>query len=361
MAQNLTLLESRIINATESPCSRLNCVQKSASVYHGVLDNFGEISVRLRIPLARDGGAITPYQVMLSEFATLSFLRSQVPKSVPVQIPICIDEDKDNLVGGPWMVTTLTKGPFLNDVIHTLDPEQCQTVINSVAETYYRIIMSRSSKFSKIGSIYRNEDREQMARDWFFTDDDRNRDVKSRSSCFVGTCRTIASRDFDYTGAPSALSLDERRDRERDVNEILGRMRKKDRDFRKQLVLEHPTFSLSCIQVDPDDPTKIVSITGWAGARVVPSWAINPPLNMPENLGQAEQKHLVTRFAWGVRMQFRGADWRNSSMFDKLLVAQNSHMDPNDRPSLFKNKTWLQQLCELIALWASCCLFDLLM
>lgn len=330
----------------------------------------------MRIPLARDGGAITPYQVMLSEFATLSFLRSQVPKSVPVQIPICIDEDKDNLVGGPWMVTTLTKGPFLNDIIHTLDPEQRQTVINSVAETYYRILMSRSSKFSKIGSIYRNEDREQMARDWFFTDDDRNCDVKSRSSCFVGPVAVfppdssgldlntvppniwhcgpfesadkwlaaIASRDFDYTGAPSALSLDERRDRERDVNEILGRMRKKDRDFRKQLVLEHPTFSLSCIQVDPDDPTKIVSITGWAGARVVPSWAINPPLNMPENLGQAEQKHLVTRFAWGVRMQFRGADWRNSSMFDKLLVAQNSHMDPNDRPSLFKNKTWLQQL-----------------
>ncbi|KAK0479465.1 hypothetical protein EDD18DRAFT_846402 [Armillaria luteobubalina] len=313
---------------------------------------------------------------MLSEFATLSFLRSQVPKSVPVQIPICIDEDEDDLVGGPWMVTTLTKGPFLNDLIHTLNSEQRETVMNAVAETYYRILMSRSSTFSKIGSIYRHQDRGQMARDWFFTDDDGNREVKSRSGCFVGPIAVcppdsnglnlntvppniwhcgpfesadkwlaaIASRDFDYTGRPSDLSLDERRDRERDVNEILGRMRKKDRDCRKRLVLEHPTFSLSCIQVDPDDPTKIVSISGWAGARVVPSWAINPPLDVPENVGHAEQMRIITTFAWGVRTKFREADWQNSSMFDKLLVAQNSHMDPNDRPSLFKNKTWLQQI-----------------
>ncbi|KAK0435850.1 hypothetical protein EV421DRAFT_1153811 [Armillaria borealis] len=236
--------------------------------------------------------------------------------------------------------------------------------------------MSRSSKFSKIGSIYRHEDREQMARDWFFTDDDGNRDVKSRSGCFVGPIAVcppnlnglgfntvppniwhcgpfesadkwlaaIASRDFDYTGAPSDLSLDERRDRERDVNEILGRMRKKDRDFRKRLVLEHPTFSLSCIQVDPTDPTKIVSISGWAGARVVPSWAINPPLDIPESIGQAERMRSIIRFAWSVTQKFPEADWRNSSMFDKLLVAQNSHMDPNDRASLFKNKTVLQKL-----------------
>ncbi len=39
----------------------------TSQVYHGVLDKFGEISVRVRIPLARDGGAVTPYQVMLSE------------------------------------------------------------------------------------------------------------------------------------------------------------------------------------------------------------------------------------------------------------------------------------------------------
>ncbi|PBK91990.1 hypothetical protein ARMGADRAFT_194939 [Armillaria gallica] len=236
--------------------------------------------------------------------------------------------------------------------------------------------MSRSSKFSKIGSIYRHEDREQMARDWFFTYDDGNRDVKSRSDYFVGPITVcppdsneldrnteppnighcgpfesvdkwlaaIASRDLDYTGAPSDLSLDERRDRERDVNEIMERMRKKDRDFRKRLVLEHPAFSLSCIQVDPTDPTKIVSISGWAGARIVPSWAINPPLDIPESLGQVEQKLLITRFAWGVTQKFPEADWQNSSMFDKLLVAQNSHMDPNDRASLFKNKTVLQKM-----------------
>ncbi len=214
------------------------------------------------------------------------------------------------------------KGPFLNDIIHTLDSVQCETIIYSVAETYYRILMSRSSKFSKIGSIYRHEDREQMARDWFFTYNDGNRDVKSHSNYFVGPITVcppdlneldrnteppnighcgpfesvdkwlaaIASWDLDYTGVPSDLSLDERRDRERDVNKIMGCMRKKDRDFRKRLVLKHPAFSLSCIQVDPTDPMKIVSISGWAGARVVPSWAINPPLDIPENLGQVEQK-----------------------------------------------------------------------
>ncbi len=136
--------------------------------------------------------------------------------------------------------------------------------------------MSRSSKFPKTGSIYRHEDREQMARDWFFTDDEGNRNVKSRSNYFVGPiavcpldsnelgCNAeppniwhcgpfesgdkwlaaIASWDLDYTGTPSDLSLDERRDRERDVNEILGRMHKKDRDFRKRLVLEHSALSI---------------------------------------------------------------------------------------------------------------------
>ncbi|KAK0462146.1 hypothetical protein IW261DRAFT_1576493 [Armillaria novae-zelandiae] len=378
MAQNVTLLEARIINATERPCSRLRCVQKTRdfNVYHGVLDKFGEISVRVRILLARDGGAITPYQVMLSEFATLSFLRSQVPKSVPVQIPICIDEDKDTLVGGPWMVTTLTRGPFLNEIIHNLNYEQREIVINSVAETYYRILMSRSSTFSKTGSIYRHEDREKMARDWFYTDPDSNRNVQSRSGCFVGPMAVcppdskrfnfntvppniwhcgpfesadkwlaaIASRHFDYTGALSDLSLDEQRDRERDVNGILGRMSKKDRDFSKRLVLEHPTFSLSCIQVDAADPTKIVSISRLAGARIVPSWAINPPFEIPENLGQAEQMRLLTIFAWGVLRKFPEPDWRNSSMFDKLLIAQNSHVDPNDITSVFRNKTSLQKM-----------------
>ncbi|KAK0440868.1 uncharacterized protein EV420DRAFT_1128978 [Desarmillaria tabescens] len=311
---------------------------------------------------------------MLSEFATLTLLRLRVPKSVPVPRPICIDEDQDNLVGGPWTATTLTRGSFLNDIFDTLTPEQRETVIDSVAETYYRILMSRSRTFSKIGSIYRHQDRQQMARDWFFTDVD---DLKSQSAGFfvgpIAVCppgsnglfsnaeppniwhcgpfesadkwlAAIASRDLDYTGAPSVLSLDERRDRERDVNEILGRMRKEDRDFRKILVLEHPAFSLSYILVDPADPTKIVSILGWSGARVVPSWAINPPLDIPESIGHVERMHLINKFASRVKERFPEQHWRNSGMFDKLLVAQNSHVRPENRSLIFKGKTVLQRL-----------------
>ncbi|KAK0217143.1 hypothetical protein IW262DRAFT_1495910 [Armillaria fumosa] len=41
------------------------------------------------------------------------------------------------------------------------------------------------------------------------------------------------------------------------------------------LVLEHAGFGPSNILVDPGDPTKIVGILGWAGARVVPFWGLD--------------------------------------------------------------------------------------
>ncbi|KAK0217146.1 hypothetical protein IW262DRAFT_1299103 [Armillaria fumosa] len=56
---------------------------------------------------------------------------------------------------------------------------------------------------------------------------------------------------------------------------VLNALKEYDQAPPTSLVLEHVGFGPSNILVDPGDPTKIVGILGWAGARVVPFWGLD--------------------------------------------------------------------------------------
>ncbi|KAK0462214.1 hypothetical protein IW261DRAFT_180630 [Armillaria novae-zelandiae] len=60
----------------------------------------------------------------------------------------------------------------------------------------------------------------------------------------------------------------------------------------EQIVLAHMDYSLHNILVDRNDPTRVIAVLDWEGARTVPMWAANPVFRWPYFLPDSKVAHL---------------------------------------------------------------------
>ncbi|KAK0186195.1 hypothetical protein F5146DRAFT_905068, partial [Armillaria mellea] len=60
----------------------------------------------------------------------------------------------------------------------------------------------------------------------------------------------------------------------------------------EQIAFDHIDYSLHNILVDRKDPTRIVAVVDWEGARTVPMWAANPAFRWPLFLPESKVAHL---------------------------------------------------------------------
>ncbi|KAK0227554.1 hypothetical protein IW262DRAFT_1454700 [Armillaria fumosa] len=64
------------------------------------------------------------------------------------------------------------------------------------------------------------------------------------------------------------------------------------RKWQETIVLDHIDYSLHNILVDREDPTRVVAVADWEGARTVPMWAANPVFRWPLFLPESKVAHL---------------------------------------------------------------------
>ncbi|KAK0495446.1 hypothetical protein EDD18DRAFT_1332298 [Armillaria luteobubalina] len=218
-----------------------------------------------------------PEELLKIQAATLRFLRCKDP-TIPVPTPICCDDDLDGLVGGAWIVTSFVKGDVLADRIHTLTPTDRLALQSALADVYTKILQTVGTEFTAIGSIQEKTSNHQHS----YTIGSMTFRPSDTTALPCPDGRGPFSSAQDWISAV----MNRQREGHEDVPErperheenwirVLNALKEYDQVPPTSLVLEHVGFGPSNVLVNPGDPTKIVGILGWAGARAVPFWGLN--------------------------------------------------------------------------------------
>lgn len=77
-----------------------------------------------------------------------------------------------------------------------------------------------------------------------------------------------------------------------------------------QLSVEHVDFSPHNVLVSHCDPTKIVAVLDWEGARNVPRWGMNPLWKWPFHSNELENRHLTSLMRDRISSQVPG--WKSA-------------------------------------------------
>ncbi|KAK0457240.1 uncharacterized protein EV420DRAFT_514325 [Desarmillaria tabescens] len=314
---DLTVLEARLKKKSGHHCSQLEVAGQSRNyrLYTVVIDIHGKILVRVYRPLMMDGvGGVSCANALFSEFSTLRFLQKEDP-TIHAPRPICYDDDQDGRVGGAWIATVFIEGNLLSKQLPLLEEFVTQSLIRqSVKEIYTKILKSVFTKFSEIGSIhaYGNSDSscchfvccadvEEFCIGPMALPPSNEAGVTAPPRLSdSGPFRTgeewllaVACRHLEYFGSSRRAEPTQTAVRLQskvisqfcEAADILGRRPP------PALVLENVNFSDENILVAPNDPTRIVGILGWAGARVVPYWGSERP--GPESELEGELRRIV--------------------------------------------------------------------
>ncbi len=116
----------------------------------------------------------------------------------------------------------------------------------------------------------------------------------------------------------------------------------------EQIVLAHMDYSLHNILVDRNDPTHVIAVVDWEGARTVPMWAANPTFRWPYLLPDSKVSHLRQLMRNRISWQIPGWEFATGdSCNDHRLLerrAECSSIDPSvydtGRPILHQ-MSWL--------------------
>ncbi|EPQ52151.1 hypothetical protein GLOTRDRAFT_132269 [Gloeophyllum trabeum ATCC 11539] len=236
--------------------------------------------VRVHFPeLKRFGAGISPKNKMPSEIATIKYIRKYT--QIPAPDVLGYDADEDGGVGGEWMVMEYVRGTPLIMAWAAMSDDQRRQVTKHVADIWAQLLRLR---FSHIGSL-----QEDGKGDFFVGPLTR---LPSNNSRDIGPPDPSQCGPFDnpkeWLLAIAARQLDFSRDAPRsseqlaNIEELVEELRSNPELDEaggmeiSSIALQHIDMNVSNILVDDADPTRIVAVIDWEGARTVPLWAIQP-------------------------------------------------------------------------------------
>ncbi|KAK0203262.1 hypothetical protein DFS33DRAFT_1346297 [Desarmillaria ectypa] len=340
---DLTVLEARLKEKSGHQCSQPEIAGQSRNykLYTVVMEEHGKILVRVYWPLTMDGlSGVSRVDALFSETSTIRFLQKEDP-TICAPRPICYDNDQDGRVGGAWIATVFIEGKLLSDKLASLTSAQRYLVRQSAEDIYIKILKSASTNFSEIGSIHalRSTD---AACHYVGCSGDVEREFcigpmalpPSNEAGVTGPPRLADSGPFQ-TGEQWLLAVtcrhleyfgSSRRSEPTQTAvclqcKVLEQIYEAAENVRERpppnLVLEHVNFSSENILVASDNPTRIVGILGWAGARVVPFWGIE---RFGSDEGEPRQITEFERFLEGTGC------WDDEDLSTLAWWARNWHM-----------------------------------
>ncbi|KAK0471287.1 hypothetical protein IW261DRAFT_1572163 [Armillaria novae-zelandiae] len=216
--------------------------------------------------------------------------------TIPVADILVYDPDWDRKVGAEWMLMKYIDGISPAK----LSDDQWEAFCTSVADIWSQLLRLR---FKSIGSIYEQQDGSESR--YFIGPMTYIPDTGSIASPEAATSGPFSStKEWLVAAAKGKLNSTRRIPSDFDyeqasrwqgtVIDVVQKSPLLDSDTLdyEQIVLDHIDYSLHNILVDREDPTRIVAVADWEGARTVPMWAANPVFRWPLFLPESKVVHL---------------------------------------------------------------------
>ncbi|KII87695.1 hypothetical protein PLICRDRAFT_42208 [Plicaturopsis crispa FD-325 SS-3] len=280
---NLDALVSRIEEHLSEKVTQIEDYLAGAHhwTYKITLEKSGLLLVRVSyawFPII--GYSIVPKEKMRSEIATLRYVGKNT--RIPVPFVLMHDTDIDGAVGGEWMLMEFVPGSIsLLNAWPTMTPDQHRRVADSIADIWSQLLHLR---LDAIGSLYEvaSSDQVVVGPMTFPPSDnvnDRAQPIAEKCGPFASARQwlvALARRELDFIKKePFTSALKEQ------ISTVAQHIEEatpldSSEDAVNALALEHVDLCPHNILVDLNDPTRILSVIDWEGARVVPLWAIDP-------------------------------------------------------------------------------------
>ncbi|KAH7869908.1 uncharacterized protein C8R40DRAFT_1176228 [Lentinula edodes] len=236
----------------------------------------------------RDSGSgLSSPSKMPSEIATMRYLKDH--STIPIPTIHGYDADADRHVGGTWLV--------MEYVWHTLTTTQREQLALSLADLWSQLMLQT---FNQIGSLYECPEGQFAVGPMTFLPSKNHYAIAPPDRAKCGPFNTAkewleatARQELAYR-----LSLSPQPDASSRINSVLDLIRVSE-DLESsikweasRLSIEHVDYSTHNVLVSPVDPTKIMAVIDWEGARIVPMWAMNPAFRWPHDSDELEIRHL---------------------------------------------------------------------
>ncbi|KAK0462218.1 hypothetical protein IW261DRAFT_1528235 [Armillaria novae-zelandiae] len=276
---------------------------------------------------------------MRSEVATMRYVKEHT--TIPVPDILFYDPDWDRKVGGEWMLMRYIDGINPAHLWRTLTDDQWETLCTSIADIWSQLMCLR---FKFIGSIYEQQD--ESERQYFIGPMAYlpiAGSIGSPEACTSGPF--LSSRDWLVAVANGKLSPtwdhppnpnpeQAHKWRETVIDTVKNSsLLEHDSRGHQQIVLSHIDYSLHNILVDRDDPTRVIAVVDWEGARTVPMWAANPSFRWPFLLSNDKVSHLQQIMRRSIASRIPGWEFATGDECDVLRLlqvsAENSEWDPS--------------------------------
>ncbi|TFK49156.1 hypothetical protein OE88DRAFT_1737353 [Heliocybe sulcata] len=269
------VLVSRIEEHLSKPCKELVCYTSGSHhrIYRATLYDDTCVIARVHFPSLRrpgTGNGITPSGKMMSEIATMKFVKENT--KIPVPEVLAYDSDEDGKVGGEGMLMEYVDGLDVQEAWQNMDEDQRALAVQAIADVWVELLGLR---FSRIGSIWEDGRNGFKVGPMTFMP---SNNIYTLSAPDPNKCGPFESpRDMNYK---LSLHRDDAQLRHKDtvIQKIMddGVLPELPDDHLSRIALEHKDMNYSNIVLDPMDPTTIKSVIDWEGARTVPLWAIQP-------------------------------------------------------------------------------------
>ncbi|KAJ3837254.1 hypothetical protein EV361DRAFT_913803 [Lentinula raphanica] len=232
---------------------------------------------------------------MPSEVATIRYLRGHT--TIPIPEIYGYDNDEDHRVGGAWLVMEYVEGQNVDEIWHTLTRAQREQLALSFADVWSQLMQQT---FVQIGSLYEPFKERFVVGPMTFLPSRNHYAIAPPERNRCGPFNTVkewleacARQDLAYrlslTPQPEASSrIDTVLNLIRGANELQLCTNRDESRFS----IEHVDYSTHNILVSTVDPTKIIAVLDWEGARIVPMWAMNPAFRWPHDSDDIENRHL---------------------------------------------------------------------
>ncbi|KAK0493472.1 hypothetical protein EDD18DRAFT_1108252 [Armillaria luteobubalina] len=231
---------------------------------------------------------------MRSEVATIRYVKEHT--SIPVPDILVYDPDWDRKVGAEWMLMKYIDGISPAN----LTDDQWESLCPSVADIWSQLLRLR---FKSIGSIYEQQDESEkryfIGPMTYIPDSGSIGSPEASTSGPFSSTRewlvAVAKGKLDSTRRiPADFDYEQAQKWQETAIDVVQKSSLLDADTldHEQIVLDHIDFSLHNILVDREDPTRVVAVLDWEGARTVPMWAANPVFRWPLFLPESKVDHL---------------------------------------------------------------------
>ncbi|KAK0471284.1 hypothetical protein IW261DRAFT_1612156 [Armillaria novae-zelandiae] len=356
---NMEILTSRIQGYLKDDVVYLHSPRSFSNHVTYRLDSSGHGDLLLRVAWAaiwedknRQVKEVSDFK-MRSEVATMHYVKQHT--TIPVADILVYDPDWDRKVGGECMLMKYIDG--ISPA--SLTDDQWEALCTSVADIWSRLLRLR---FKSIGSIYEQQDGSESR--YFIGPMTYIPDTGSIASPEATTSGPFSStREWLVAAAmgklnatrrlPSDFDYEQARKWQGTVIDVVQNSPLLDSSNtldHEQIVLGHVDYSLHNILVDREDPTRIVAVADWEGARTVPMWAANPVFRWPLFLPESKVAHLRQLMrdricgqipGWEFTIGDGGNDLRYLEMQTSLSSEDPSWYD-NGQPVMHR-MSWLTQ------------------